>query len=984
MKYRRIAAVLLLAQAVRADYKEDLAYAQRLGARGLEEMALQILDTLEKSSDPNAARAGRFGKAELERGQATLKRNRFLRDLEDGVAPRVSREDVLKAYSDAKPKIEDYVANRADDLDARFLLAELLQDYAEFLTAKDYPDAMAAQREQLVSENSAEADKLFQAAVGHYDEVAKRMAQALGDKDPDLADLNYLRLVLAQYRAANAVMRQALLHPKGPKFNNYSEKAIELLDAFLGEHFNDIFGAQAMLDLGTIYYERGMRLGLRDDAETGANYFKELYTAVKEDPTIPETSDVIAKALYWFARASNALARGEGQLGKPQPVKYDDAIGVASQLREKLKQGARNPWALRALLEVAEAYAAQNRLSDAVAVAAEVLSSARLEGQRAIGKDATDRLTGWVARVSGTGVLGAELLFQMGEALSAQGRVANAIAFYEKAVATAATEEEREKASYPALVSIARQYRKDKRNYAAAQVAGRVVGDYVKVQGRAELSEFGVTAAEACNVARLAWKDIAEETKRATDQAEYQRIRDLFVKEFPGHPENSDQAFAATRELFSKGQYEEAAKQAVEITSASKNYWQAQRMVPACYRQLAVDEKDPAKAKEWHEKALAAATNLVALADKGAGDDPQVASSRQQGEMLAAFALASLERWPEALQAINAYLARYPDPLLRRGEEFLTKIDAHLALGQMAEAESALGAMLTRAPPGAPTRRASYSVFTALFDTYQKMGAGGDRAATAGRAAAILEAWLETQKDVGWDLRLRLGQVLFDAERFGDAAEAYEAAATLAPADRKQQLTLGAAEAKYREAETSKGLSREDKIKILEKVRDLFTDVLVPPTDPEKAEQKKILKELANPNGYPSQQTFGKVKRMPRPLYVAARIYSESSPADIDGRYLALRLITLLHDFTIPTPQQGKENLDEFIGVWWDAAELELRIYIAIAQSGTGPLEKTAAKDGLGYARKLGFENPKMDGPARIAAVTALEAQLKALQPKGG
>jgi hypothetical protein len=983
MNYRRIAAFLLLAQAVRADYKEDLEFARRLGQRGLEEMALQILDKLEKSSDPAAARAGRYGKAELERGQATLKRNRFLRDLEDGVTPRVPREEVLAAYSEAKPKIEDYVANRADDLDARFLLAELLQDYAEFLTGKDYPETMAAQREKLVSESSAEADKLFAAAIGHYDEVAKRMAVALGEKEPDLADPNYVRLTQAQYKAGNALMRLAILHPKGPKFNYNSEAAIEKLDAFLGEHYSDLYGAFAMLDLGTIYFERGLRLGTVDDAETGANYFKELYTSVKEDPQVPETSEVIAKSLYWYARACNAMARGEGALAKPRPVQYDNAIMVGAQLREKLKQGAKNPWALKALLEVAEAYAAQNRLSEAVAVAAEVLGGARLTGQRQIGKDATDRLTGWVSRVSGTGVLGPELLFQMGEALAAQGRTANAIAFCEKAVATAATDEEREKAGYPALVRIAREYRKDKRNYAAAEVAGRVVADYVK-SGQGELSDFGVTAAEACNLARLAWKEIAEETKRPQDDAEYQKARRLFVEKFPGHPENSDQAFATARELFAKGQYEAAAKQLADIGSSSRNYWQAQRMVPGCYRQLAFDEKDPAKSKAWHEKTLAASTNLVALASAGAGDDPQVAASRQQGELLAAFALASLERWPDALKAIDAYLGRYGDPLLQRGAEFGIKVDAHLAQGQLTEAEAALAVMLKRAPPGPATRRASYSVFKAVRDAYQKMGAGPERVATAGRAAAILETWLEGQKDVTWDLRFLLAEVLFDAGRFGEAADAYEAAAALAPDERRQPITLNAAEAKYQEANARKDLSREEKIKILEKVRDLFTDVLVPPDpkDPTKAEQKRILHELANAAGYPKAETFKAVKRMPRALYVAALIYSQSSPAGMDGRYLALRLITVLHEFTVPVTQEDKKNLDEFIPIWWDAAELKLKILIAIAQSGTGAREKAAATEGLGYARKLGYETPKMDGPAREAAVKALEAQLKSLAPK--
>jgi hypothetical protein len=983
MTYRRIAAILLLAQVGRADTTEDLEFATRLAARGLEDMAFQILDALEKNPDPNAARAGRYGKAALERGQATIKRGRFIRDLEDGIPPRVTREEVLSAYADAKPKIEDFVTNRPDNLDARFLLAALLQEYAEFLTGRDYPDALAAEREKLVSENSAEADKLFQAAIGHYDEVAKRMAMALQGKEPDLSDPNYQMLTQAQYQSANAVMRLALLYLKGPKFNYNSEAAIEKLDAFLGEHFQELHGAFAMKDLGTINYERGLRLGQRDDMETGANYFRQIITDVPEDPAVKDTSNVIAEALYWYARASNALALGEGALGKPQPAWFDNAITVAAQLREKLKHDPKNPWALKALLQVAQAYAAQNRLKDAVAVAGEVLASARVTGQRQVAKDATDLLTPWVGRVSGVGTLAAELLFEMGEALSAQGRTANAIAFYEKAVASAATEEERLKVGYPGLVRIAREYRKDRRNFAAAEVAGRVIADYVKDAGRSELSDFGATAADACNLARLAWKDIADATKRAQDDAEYKRVRELFVKEFPGHPENSDQAFATARELFAKKRYEQAAQQLADIPTSSRNYWQAQRMVPGCYRQLAIDEKDAEQAKTWHEKALAAAQNLAAMAAKGMADDPQVASSRQTGDLYVSLSLASLQKWPEALAAIDTYLSRYGDALIQRGAEFVVKIDAHLAMNQLPQAEAALAAMLKRAPPGAPTRYASYTVFKALFEAYHKLESGPERVSMAGRAAAILEGWLETQKDVGWDLKYRLGQVLFDARRYGDAAEAFEAASTLAPNDRKQQLTLAAAEAKYQQTLTATDVSTPDKVANLAKVRDLFTDVLIPPDpkDPEKKEQLKILQELANPTGYPRRETFDRVKKMPQALYVAAQIYAKSSPAGIDGRYLAIRLVTLLHEFTIPTPQPGKPQLDEFIPIWWDAAELKLRTYIEIAQHG-GAKEKEQAALGLGFARKLAYENPKMDGPQRVAAVAALEAQLKTLAPK--
>jgi len=980
MTLRRIAVVLLLAQVARADSAEDLEFARRLGVRGFEEMALQILDTLEKSGDPNAARAGRYGKAELERAQATIKRLRFLRDLEDGVPPRVTREEVLAAYADAKPKIEEFVANRPDNIDARFLLAELLQEDAEFLTAKDYPDSLAAERDKLVSENAAEADKLFQEAIGHHDEVAKRMTAALGTAEPDLSNPSYVRLMQAQYRSANAVLRLALLYPKGPKFNHNSEVAIEKLDTFLGEHYDDIYGAFAMLDLGTINYERGLRLGDRDAIETAANYFKELFTRVKEDPTAPDSIDVIAKALYWYARACNALASGEGALGKPQPGWFDNAITTAAHLRERLKVGTKNPWALRALLQVAQAYAAQNRLKDAVAAAGEVLAAARLTGQKQVAREATDLLTPWVGRVSGVGVLDAQLLFEMGEALSGQGRTAVAIAFYEKAVASAATDEEKQKAGYPALDRIAREYKKDKRNFAAAEVAERVVTDYVK-SGEGELSDFGVTAADACNIARLAWKDISEGTKRASDEAEYQRIRKLFVEKFPGHPENSDQAFGIAREFYAKGDFKQAAEKLADIPSSSRNYWQAQRMVPQCYRQLAVDEKDAAKAKAWHEKTLEAAQNVIALATK-AGDDPAVGPSRETGELFAIYALASLERWPEALSAIDAYLARYQDALLQHGTEYGVKIDAHLALGQLTQAEAALATMLKRAPTGSATRAACYSVHKALFDAYHKLEAGPERVAMAGRAAAILETWLETQKNVGWDLKLRLGQVLFDAQRYGDAADAFEAASALAPAERKQQLTLSAAEAKYQQAQNATEYSATQRVEILAKVRDLFTDVLIQPgpNDPEKKEQRKILEELANPAGYPSRATFDKVKKMPSAIYVAAEIYSKSSPAGIDGRYLAIRLVTYLHEFTIPASQPGKANLDEFIPIWWDAAELKLRTYLAIAQSGTGAREKDQAAQGLGYARKMAYENPTMDGPQRVATFAALEAQLKAIK----
>jgi hypothetical protein len=285
--------------------------------------------------------------------------------------------------------------------------------------------------------------------------------------------------------------------------------------------------------------------------------------------------------------------------------------------------------------------------------------------------------------------------------------------------------------------------------------------------------------------------------------------------------------------------------------------------------------------------------------------------------------------------------------------------------------------MLKKAPPGAVTRRATYTVFKALREKYPTES-GDARVAMAGRAATLLEAWLEGQKDVEWSLKYLLGQVLFDAQRFGDAAAAYESARDLAPDDKKQQITLVAAESQYRESQLP-GMDRTQQHEILQKVRDLFTDVLVPPDpkDPQKAEQKKVLAEMANPAGWPRPETFAKVKRNPKALYVAALVYSQSSPTGMDGRYLALRLIKHLHDFTIATPDPDKATLHEFIPIWWDAAELKVRVYLSIAQSGSGEREKEARDQGHAYVKSLLFQYQNMDGSQRVATMKSLETQLR-------
>ena len=170
--YQRSVLILLLAcgPAI-ADSDQDLKYALRPGARGMKKMALKILTDLENSSDPVAARAGRFGKARLTKFEAELARSRFLRALREGSEPTVSREDVIALYKDAAPKVEEYVKARPDNDDARFLLGELLQEYAEFLTGADYPEAQAEVREELLSANKQEAARLFEGAIESFKKV---------------------------------------------------------------------------------------------------------------------------------------------------------------------------------------------------------------------------------------------------------------------------------------------------------------------------------------------------------------------------------------------------------------------------------------------------------------------------------------------------------------------------------------------------------------------------------------------------------------------------------------------------------------------------------------------------------------------------------------------------------------------------------------------------------------------------------------------
>ncbi|MHC4729609.1 MAG: hypothetical protein ACYS6Z_03320, partial [Planctomycetota bacterium] len=918
MKSRWIVVSLLACGiASAADPQEELKFASRLGARGLEEMAEKILSDLEKSSDAAAARAGRFGKALLQKQRASIARQRFLRDLEEGRPPRVKRDDVLAAYQEAKPKIADYVQSRKEDLDARFLLGELLQEYAEFLTGADYPDEMAEEHAALVGTHAGEAEKLFEEAIGHYEAVYKVTSKVVTADTPEDSPV-YLQMVHAQYKKANARLRWALLYPSGAKFQYRAEEAIEELDEFLSEHFGDIFGGYAMLDLGICNLERGLRLGDEDAAETAVNYFSTLYGTIDEDPTRAETIEVIAQSFYWHAKACNAMARQAGALKRKQPIYYETTIRSGAELKDKLKYGYKHPFALKAQLLVADAYAVQSRYDAAVALAGDVLATARVEGHRAVANLATAKLTSWVAQVRGAGTLEAGLLFQIGESLAAQGRIGNAITFFEKAIAASEGDEDNEKWAYPARLRIATGYRRDKRLIAAAEVAWAVVQDYVK-SGQEEDSPFGQVASEACNVARLSWKQIAEFTKRGNDESKYQEVRGAFRDKFPGHPENSDAAFAEARETYNREEFAKAAQLLKDISPTSRNYWLAQRLVPSCFRNLAHAEEDKAKATRLHSQCLTASQELIQLAQ--GKDDPGAKKALQYGYLFTAMAQSSLVQWEDALKTIDRYLAAYPDQFIQRGLEYKIKIDAHLALGQLAGAESALATLLKKLPGSAHITRTTFDVYTALRKKYKTLP-GKARTEMASRAANLYEAWMKRRKKKDYKLLYFYADVLADAARYLEAGDAYAAAAERVPEPNvKAAYRLKAAEMKYKHAMES-ALSRKELLKILEQTRKLFTDVLIPPTnDPERKKQLQVLKALGGKN-WPARSVFGAVKRNPEALLTAAEIYTQSAPAGVAGRQVALRLISHLHSFLRAVPDPEHPDLEEKIPLYWAAAQL--------------------------------------------------------------
>jgi len=964
---------LLLAATGAATPEEDLKFAQILGRRGLEDMAVKVLDDLESSPDADAKRLGRYGKALLTKQRATILRHRFIWYLGRGRTPEVDRAEVLEAYGNAGPKIQDYVDARPDDIDARFLLGELLQEHAEFLVGSEYPEEMKEERARLLSENSDKAEKLFERAIENYKKTEQALRDRLGDDfGYDLDDPDYIRASRAQYNAARARMRWAFMYPGGAKFNYRSGEAIEQLDEFQSEHYNDAFGLFALRDLGETYYERAMReKSAADAAEYALTYFDTLCKRMREEPNQePALTRLLANAFYWYTRACNDFAEGKAASGEAQPILYERTIRAGTDMKQRLDEGLKLPDAMRALINVADAYAATNRFQKAVEIAGEVLGTARVTGESGVAKKVTASLTRWVANVAGAGSLDPALLLQVGESLAGQGRTANAITFLSKAVAASKTPEEKRQAGYPARLRIAEAYLADKRYFAAAEAAWLLVDEYLK-SGKDEETPFGQVASDACNVARLAWRSISEKTKRSQDQQRYQQILTTFRETFPGHRENSDAAYSQARDLYRNKQFVKAAQEFREISPTSKSYWRAQRLVPTCYRRLAGRTEDEAERKKWHEKTLEAARNLEQLAEPKAAADEDAKRSVQQAKLYEVLSLCSLERWKEALPLIDEYLARYPDQFLANGYELKYKIDAHLALGQLAEAEKTL-ATLRKQFPGSSIEKAS------LFDVSRALKAGAadaegeERMDMLRRAADYFGAWLETVKKPSAALIRFHADLLRSAERYGEAADQYNRASGLVGSKgARDALTLSAAEMKY---EAARELDdRRQYLKEVEAARKLFTDYLIK----DKEKQQQLLKALSE--RWLRAGEWDQFKKNPRAFYMAAKVYAESTPAGLDGRWIAVRMSQYLTRLIKPAPDPEAPQYDEHVDTWWDAALLQANTLLEIAKSGRGANEKKAASRGRGAVKRWLFQHPQANNKENLKRLKELEREFDRL-----
>ncbi len=975
MKIRYLPVIVLLTAVTAAQNpQKELEFARSLGRRGLSDMANQVLDGMIKHSSSEMQRYGRYGKALLIKDEASLARGRFLGSLARGTVPKQTREEVLKLFTEAKPDLEAFSDKNATDENARFVLAELLMEYAEMLMGVGYPDSMKDKWDALSTENSEEAKKLFEGAIKHLATVRKSAA-ARAKNDESLDNPDYVVATRAGYMKAGARLRMALMYPSGTNFQYFSELAAEELDEFSAEHYNDSFGAFATLDLGRCYYERAVRLGDSDDIENAINYFSTLYETLKEDADNPDMSSAISQAFYWHAKACNAAAMAAGKLKKADPSMFEKSMRTLSILRTKVKHGANSPWTLLAMLEIGESFAGSGRFTQAVGLAGDVLSVARVGGHRDVTKQATERLTRWVGSVSGAGTLDAALLLEVGDSLSAQERTASAITFYEKAVAASKTAEQKEKVAYPARAQIARAYRADKRYFAAAAVAWDLVEEFLK-SGEEEESEFGQHASNACNTARLAYRTISAATKRSKDESRYEEVKRVFRDNFPGHPENSDAAFGSARETYGNKDYERAATELAEIPETSKSYWRAQRLVPMCYWRLAAAAErkdDTAAALKWWTKMEESANALIDSSKAKSGKE--AASALQHGMLMLPIALSSAAKWQPSLDAMNAYFAKYPNKFVQRGLEMKIKIEALIELKQIAEAEKALAEFRAKLSDSSHLPGTQFKVIMAMREWYSGLDEKEQRD-VASRTADLLEEWVEKrEKDPNYQLMYLLGETLKDAGRWKDASTAYDAASGLTTNKAvKQTLVLRAAEMAYRallEDKTIKGIALQ---KALAKTRQLFLDVIIP----DKAAQDKILKTLSK--RWMRKDEWSKVKRNASALKICAELLAQTAPTGVDGRQVAVRLISYMHTFTRPVKDPQNKRYDDYIKLWWDGAELQLQIYQKMGAAGRSERNKKAAQTGYSAASKWIFQYRAMDGEARVVRIKALASELKRLR----
>ncbi|MCZ6572911.1 MAG: hypothetical protein O7C98_07045 [Planctomycetota bacterium] len=959
--------LILLCGTASADWKADLKFAQRLGGSGFYEMATKVYDDM-IAAGGKSAQAGEYGKAMLVKQRAERGMARFLADLEQGRAPRENRDEIMKLFEAAEPDIRTFVDQNPGQVEARFDLAKLLVNWARFLTGANYPEEMLEKTKELAGKNRDQADALFRKAVQEFEAVAKEYSQKADEK-------SVLRATLAGYHAAEAVFQWALIHPPGSVKRIYNlDTAIEALDNFNAEHYEQAIGQWALLILGKCFARKGMETKNRnEDLNIALNYFENLFTDLKEDPANPDLSKLIAEGFYWYIKTSNTLASGEG-LRKAKPEYWENSLRAGDLMAGKLVQGAKLRRALQARLLVAHAQAARGDIGGAIGIAGDVLKAARFERMARVAREATETLTGWLSSAGGNLTLGADLLYQIGDSLLAQKNYTDAVAAYQQAATAAQAVEDTDKWG-DCWVQIANAFYKDNRNYAAA-MSGMVLVDAFLKSGESEETNLGGTASDACNLARLSWKRISETSKSSGDRGEYEKIVDLFRTRFPGHRENADSAYSQARETYGRKEYAAAAEAFRAIGKTSKNYWAAQKRVPIAWYNLATArarQGDAEGQKAAVEAGLKASQELKVLAEAG-GNTRQAKGALQSGMAYTALGLRKLEHWDEALKAADAYLLAYPGELKLKGEEFDIKARGHLARNELDQAEAAFKALIARAPAYKGVPALQFALYKGLRAGYKKLEEGSkERQGLASRAADLFEAYVERSDQKGANALATLGQLYLDAGKFDAAGEAYAGAAdAISDPARKESWTLRAAMAQLEAAKLSP--NQAERLRKLAEVAELFSKVIVK----DEAKRGEVLRKLGNPNAYPSKDTFNEIKRRPETLLLAAKVFKDASPEGADGRWVAVRLVNYIHTFTKPMKDSAKPQLDRYISVWWNAAQLQLETYLLLAQEDpSGAVGRKAGQTGFRAVTILNAQYMKMDGPKRLAAFKKLAVELK-------